>query len=464
MLNTKSAAVHHLGDLEAGKKISRYSLIAAVVCFLSFLVIYGLTARSNAQVTDEVAMAAAGVSLVTDGDLSIDEWQWIQDAIGVGQTGREGHLFPKYFPGNIYSFALLYRLTIRQNDTPYFWFAKDINDAIGPMILAPSNRAARFALKINAGYGALAMAALFLLLSRDYDWKTVIATVILTGLCTDWWYQSRGFLSEVGAGAFLITGLCFMAYQKPYSSSLVLGISILFRPTNIISIPILGKVLWKKDNKTILITVLIFCATLLFLAYYNWARFSSPINFGYGNESFTSKWYDGLYGLLFSPGRSLFVYSPILALAIPGFMMLYKREKSMAIISAVIVVSQIIIIALWHSWDGGWTWGSRLLTPVIPILGFLTAPAIEYAFKSRRDLFVMIFLAMLGVGVQILAIARDPLKTIVESVVYGNVNYEETVLSIKNSWIVIQAKSLQNWQFCDLDAYTIRQWFGQCSK
>lgn len=463
MFNTKLAPVYHLGSLEP-KKNNRYLLVASIVCFFSFLGIYGLTARSNAQVTDEVAMAAAGVSLVTDGNLSIDEWQWLQDAIGVGQTGRDGHLYPKYFPGNIYSFAFVYRLTTRQNDSPYFWSANDINDAIEPMILASSNSAARLALKINAVYGAFAMTTLFILLSRYYDQKTTIATVILIGFCTDWWYQSRGFLSEVGAGAFLIAGLCFMAYQKPYVSSLLLGVSILFRPTNIIALPILGKAVWNKDNKTIITSILIFSAVLLLLAYYNWARFGSPFNFGYGNESFISNWYDGLYGLLFSPGRSLFVYSPILALAIPGFMMLYKREKSMAVIPAVIVALQVFIIALWHSWDGGWTWGSRLLTPVIPILGFLTAPAIEYAFKNRGDLLIVIFLSMLGVGVQFLAIARDPIKTIVDSVVYGNVNYEETVLSIKNSWIAIQAKSLENWRFCDLDAYTIRQWFGWCSQ
>ena len=408
-------------------------------------------------------MAASGVSLVTDGDLSIDEWQWLQDAIGIGQIGRGKHLYSKYFPGNVYSFAIVYHLMEKQNDLPYLWSAKDINETVPPTILAPSNRAARFALKINAFYGALAMTALFGLLSRYFDWKTTVVTVMLTGLCTDWWYQSRGFTSEVGAGTFLIASLCFMAYQRPFVSSFMLGISILFRPTSILALPIWGKAIWNKDKGTIFSGFLIIAALLL-LAYYNWARFSSITTFGYGNENFTSNWYDGLYGLLLSPGRSLFVYSPILTLAIPGALMLYKREKSLALISIVIVVAHIFMIALWHSWDGGWAWGSRLLTPILPILGFLTASAVEYAWKKRGDMLVVIILAMLGTGVQILALARDPMKTIVESVVYGNIKYEETVLSINHSWIAIQIKSLQHWQLCDLDAYTLRQWFGSCAQ
>ena len=434
---------------------------AGILCFFSFLLFYGLTARSNVQISDEVAMAATGVSLATDGDLAIDEWQWLQDAITIGQIGRGEHLYSKYFPGNIYSFAAVYRLMDKQNDTPYLWSAKDLNATIPPTILAPSNRAARFALKINAFYGALGMTALFFLLNRYFDWKTTVVTVLLTGLSTDWWYQSRGFTSEVGAGAFLIASLCFMAYQRPYASSLMLGISILFRPTSLLALPIWGKAVWKKVPETIFSGVLIIAALLL-LAYYNWARFGSVATFGYGVENFTSNWYDGLYGLLLSPGRSLFVYSPILTLAIPGTFMLYKKEKSVALVSVAIVVSHVFVIALWHSWDGGWSWGSRLLTPIIPVLGFLTAAAVEYAWQKRGDMFVVIILAMLGTGVQLLALARDPMKTIVESVVYGDIKYEETVLSINHSWIAIQIKSLQHWQICDLDAYTLRQWFGDC--
>jgi hypothetical protein len=123
-----------------------------------------------------------------------------------------------------------------------------------------------------------------------------------------------------------------------------------------------------------------------------------------------------------------------------------------------------MMIAMWHSWDGGWSWRSRLLTPTVPILGFLTASAVELVWKKRGDMLVVIILELLGVGVQVSVLAQDPMKTIVESVSFGNIKYEETVLSIEHSWIAIQIKSLQHWQICDLDAYTIRQWFGICSQ
>jgi hypothetical protein len=129
---------------EREKNLNNHKIIGAgILCFFSFLLIYGLTARSNVQVSDEVAMAATGVSLATDGDLAIDQWQWLQGTIVIGQIGRGEHLYSKYFPGNIYSFAIAYRLAEKQNDVPYLWSAKDIDATIPPTVLAPSNSGLR---------------------------------------------------------------------------------------------------------------------------------------------------------------------------------------------------------------------------------------------------------------------------------------------------------------------------------
>jgi hypothetical protein len=427
-------------------------LLAGIFCFLSFLLFYGITARSHAQVCDEAVMLASGVSLVEDSDLAIDELQWLQNDVDIGLLGRGGQLYSKYFPGNVYVSALIYKLTARQNDQPYMWSGVE---------LAASNTGARLALKLNAVFGALAMTALLLLLIRYFDWRTAIITVLLVGVCSDWQYQSRGFMSEVGAGAFMIVSLCFMAYQRPYYSSLALGLSLLFRPTNLIALPIWGKAVLDKGLKTIWSGFFILVG-LLGLALFNWIRFASFLNFGYGTATFKLHLLQGLYGIILSPGRSIFVYSPILTLAIPGAWMLYKKNKSLAVVSSFTVLSHFIVVALWQNWDGGWTWGSRLLTPIVPILGFLIAPMIEYARGKRGDLLVIWILALFGLGVQILALTKDPFITLVENITYNNVDYGESILTLKNSWIALQFRSLQSWHFCDLDAYTLRQWFWSC--
>jgi hypothetical protein len=442
--------------------INNNRFVASTLCFIVFLLFYGFTSRSDLQHTDEVAVFTSAISLETQGDLAIDELRWMNDKINIGEMGNDKHLYSKYFPGNVITAALVYKLAKKQMDRPYLWSVpKDLDPAMGIMELAPSNTGARIALKINAVFGALAMAALFLLLKRYFNWKTTITTVILVGLCSDWWYQSRGFLSEVGAGAFLITSLCFTVCRKPYHSGFIFGLSLLFRPTNIIAFPVWGKAVWDKGRSAVW-SVFAVLVGMLGLAIFNWIRFGSILDFGYGNESFVSNLFDGLYGILLSPGRSLFLYSPILTLAIPGAWWFYKREKALTVVSVLTVLSYVFMAASWHSWEGGWSWGSRLLTPIIPILGFLIAPSIEYAWSKPGDILVVIILSLLGFGIQIIALAKNPVETLVNFVVFGSIEYNETINTVNNSWLVLQLRSLKDWNICDLDAYTIRQWFRIC--
>jgi hypothetical protein len=443
---------------------NKSKLIPGLLCFLSFLLFYGLTSRADILGSDDVAVFASGISLETQGNLAIDNLQWLANTLNInlGETGRDGHLYAKYFPGNILSTSIVYHFAKKPNDQPFFWSVpRNLSPTMGNVELAPSNSGARLALKINALFGALAMTALFLMLNRYFDRRVILVTVFLTGICSDWWYQSRGLSSEVGAGAFLITCLYFSTAEQPYQSGIALGLSLLFRPTNIITFPVWGKVVWDKGRKAIWSGIGI-AAGLLVLAWFNWIRFGSVFNFGYASESFTSNIILGLAGILFSPGRSLFIYSPILILAILGAQLFYKKEKALTLICLWTVLSYIFIIASWHNWDGGWSWGSRLLTPIVPVIGFLTAPAIEYSWGKKRDILVVIILAFLGLGIQLIVLAKDPLISLVNSVVYGSINYNETIFTLNHSWLALQINSLQYWKICDLDAYTLRQWLGYC--
>jgi hypothetical protein len=326
-------------------------------------------------------------------------------------------------------------------------------------MLASSNRGARSALELNAVFGALATTFLFLLLLRHFNWKTAIITVLLTGICTDWWYQSRGFLSEVGAGTLLMISLYFADCQNPHASGLALGLSLLFRPTNLIALPVWLKPAWEKKS---VLSAWGIALGGLGLALFNWFRFVSPLDFGYGGESFLPHLFDGLYGVLLSPGRSVFLYSPILSLAIPGAWLLFKRDKWLTLSTVSTAIFYILLVASWHSWDGGWAWGSRLLTPVVPLLGFLSAPAIDSAWSRRGDFVVVLVLALLGLGIQLTALAANPLVSLVNATVYGGIPYNDTVNTIPHSWLALQLQSLKTWRFCNLDSYLLRLWFGSC--
>ena len=431
-------------------------LIPAGITFVCFLLFYGITARGALQTSDESAVFATGAAVAMHGTLAIDELDWLNEHVSLGKKGPDGHLYCKYFPGNIFGVALIYKLAARAGDEPYIW-VRDIQ-------LADSAPAARLAMSLDALWGALAMTALLLLVRRYFDWRTAIATVVLMGICSSWWYQARGLYSEGGAGCFLILSLCFAAYEKPYGCSTALALSFLFRPTNLIGLPIWVRAVWGNWRQAVLSSPII-AAGGLTLALFNWVRFGSPLDFGYyGKEAFSGSIVTGLNGLFFSPGGSIFVYSPVLLLAIPGIWLFFKREKSLTIAAMLPVLGYVVVIAAWYGWTGGASWGCRLLIPIVPLLGFFIAPAVAQAWKRKWLAAAIALLAVAGFSVQVLALLRDPLRVMIEHVANGEVNYNDTLYTVHDSWMALQIRSLSNWQSCDLDSYNLRHWFTQCPK
>jgi len=301
------------------------------------------------------------------------------------------------------------------------------------------------------------------LLKRYFDWRTAIATVLLIGICSDWWYQSRGLFSEVGAGAFLVTGLCLMAYDKPYASSTALAVSILFRPTNILALPVWAISAWRKPRAAIG-SALIVIAAGAFLCWFNYIRFGSILNFGYASERFGGPFFKNLEGVLFSPGRSPFVYSPILVLAIPGTWLLLRKQPILALICLVVIAAYVFTVARLFNWAGGTSWGARLITPTVPLFGVLLAPAVDYIWKNKLAAAAALVLGLAGFGVQMLALLRDPMRVIMEHVATGEIDNQETLYTLRNSWLALQIRSMPSWQRCDLDASTLRTWFADCQQ
>jgi hypothetical protein len=238
---------------------------------------------------------------------------------------------------------------------------------------------------------------------------------------------------------------------------------MLFRPTNIIALPIWGYAVWKKGWKSLWSFGLIL-GCLGFLAFYNWIRFLSPLNFGYGNEGFTSSFLVGLVGVLISPGRSIFFYSPPTILTITGGRLIFQKDRIKFVLLLVPLAGYILLIASWHNWDGGSSWGSRLLTPVLLILVVMLAPVIDRLFSRPRIALTraVILLGVIGFGIQLLTITRNPLLVLEDYVGSGYATYTESVISFHKNWLALQMKNLTQWKVCDLDAYTLRNLIAGC--
>lgn len=121
------------------------------------------------------------------------------------------------------------------------------------------------------------------------------------------------------------------------------------------------------------------------LGAYNAACFGSPFATGYrylgrfpeisryGVGGFGLPRLEALLGLTLSPYRGLFVYSPFLLLALPGWNLLRGRRPHEAWLALGCFLVLCLLISGWHDWKGGAALGPRNLLVGLP---FLLPPAV----------------------------------------------------------------------------------------
>ena len=148
----------------------------------------------------------------------------------------------------------------------------------------------------------------------------------------------------------------------------------------------------------------------------NWARYGSPLTFGFSalqHTSFTTPLLLGLYGLLISPGKGLLLYNPIAWAGLIGLVSMGRRWRAEAVLFALIIVAEIGFFAVYEFWTGGWNWGPRYLLPIVPLL-ILAAGAWVHVKPTGRRRAIVIGLIAIGVAVNLPAVLVDHSRYLVE--------------------------------------------------
>ena len=109
--------------------------------------------------------------------------------------------------------------------------------------------------------------------------------------------------------------------------------------------------------------------------YYNFVRYGSVWTFGYEDEGFTTPVLEGVYGLFFSFGRGLMVYSFLTMVCLLYFLLNYQKiEPKLRFCLGAFSVSFVFYVLLyckWGTWSGGYCWGPRYLLPFLPVIHLL---------------------------------------------------------------------------------------------
>ena len=126
---------------------------------------------------------------------------------------------------------------------------------------------------------------------------------------------------------------------------------------------------------------------VLFQFLYNIIYFSNPVRTQY-SMSDSSRWnmpvWDSFTGLLFSPARGLFIYSPIFLFSLIGIVLAWKKhgDPFYRYISIGIAL-EIFLHSMWRGWWGGVCYGPRLLADLTPALAITFCPLKDWLLNSR---------------------------------------------------------------------------------
>jgi hypothetical protein len=190
--------------------------------------------------------------------------------------------------------------------------------------------------------------------------------------------------------------------DNPNRGAILMGIgiaaAILFRADSILLIAPLALAVFFVvppggvfSRATVLRIVLPVAAVIVFQLWYDYYRYGSLLSTGYSQQSrghgFDTPVLQGLDLLLRSPGRGFFWSSPILLLALPGMVTLYRRTHPIAIAIAVAVIGRFLFFAHWWIPGGGVAWGPRLLFPVTALLAIPAGDFVQHvtAWHTARS-------------------------------------------------------------------------------
>ena len=145
-----------------------------------------------------------------------------------------------------------------------------------------------------------------------------------------------------------------------------------------------------------------FLPGLLMALLYNYLRFGSVTNTGYAKVGnvMVENILVSVWGFLFSPGKSIFLYAPPLLLALLGLPRFWRSHRRSVLAMVATIAPVVLFYCCFPSWPGDWAWGPRyavFAVPVLllPVVGFLSA-----ARRPGRSLAATVL--ALGLGVQLL--------------------------------------------------------------
>jgi hypothetical protein len=415
------------------KERSKKLHFIAIYLFLFFLAVYLITSSHWTVYATDASNARYQVtkSIVEKYDLSIPK--------GMGVEGIDGRDYSWFGLG---SSAL---------SIPFY--------VIGKLIGTPENAVSIMNLLI----GSATVVLIFLFSAAlGYSYRASVLVSIFYGLGTFAWPLAKQPFDHTVETFFVLFSVYLMYLyaihrHKCYLffSAFCLGFAFTTRLTSILVLPplfiiLMGRyskqregynMIFIKTAKDMFLFLLVFFPFLWLNCWYNNYRFGSIFETGYsliamkiGLDFFSgTPLLTGLTGLLISPGKGFFYYSPIALLFFFSFRSFMKKHRSVSFAFLLIMISYLLFLSKNIFWHGDSAWGPRyllVLTPffLIPIAELLNSNQWRKNRFMRIALFSTFFVSLI---IQLIAI------TVYFHIYFFHLAYDENV-----KFIVLSGKGV----------------------
>jgi 4-amino-4-deoxy-L-arabinose transferase-like glycosyltransferase len=297
------------------------------------------------------------------------------------------------------------------------------NDVMGPRVYGST--------LTNAVIAAAVVALVFLMaVALGFAQATALILALVTAIATPIAHYSGTFLSEPLAALCLAATVYGIlrasttgdvaapaAQRWLLISGFAAGLGLATRPA--VAVALVAPALWvmwlawrgsrmsiRDGSKVWVVWVTPLASWLAVVGLYNWSRFGSVTETGYGGEAdaYTTPILTGLYGLLASPGRGLIWYAPPLLIAFAGAFWFRRRNPALTLVIAGMLVATLLLYGRYYAWHGGGVWGPRFLVPLIPVLILPAGEIVERVWETRRAAVPVVVAVLSGIFVSALVL------------------------------------------------------------
>lgn len=273
--------------------------------------------------------------------------------------------------------------------------------------------------------GALAVMFVYLGCCLLSNRTIALVSAIVFAFATDTWSIGSQTLYAHGMSELLLALMIFLVIRnEKYQSfwnfvglGICSGLFIFNRPSDsLLLLPIIGYVMWYHRDKIGYYLVSGLLSGLPFLVY-NQIFFHSILG-GYSMSvsrlTITASILPNYLGLLVSPNKGLFIFSPVLILSILGFWLIREKHRSLCRFfqwSLIAMALTVLVYASFDDWAGGNTYGPRYLTCLLPymVIGMCIFFG-SIAKKPRNTIFTVAIaiLILISVFIQFIGVFYYP--------------------------------------------------------